>query len=463
MDGSGNIYIGDTYDYAVRVMNLQTAAITVAGVTIQPGNIATIAGDHLPCLGPPETPNSPPGCGDGGVATSASLTPFGVAVDSTGKIYISDPDIVGGTNRVRRVDGKTGIISNFTGTGAFCSPPSTGCGNGGPASSAQLNFPFGLAVDPQGNLYIDDSGDNQIRKVGTNGIISLVAFNGETTFGGDGGPAILASMGGPSYVGLDPAGNLFIGGGPYNILQRVDAVTQTIATAAGDVNNLDGGFAGDGGPSTKALIGNSGLALDSSHNLYIADDERVRKVNMAPVAAVQSALVPFEATIPGQTSDPQTVAVANAGLEDFTVNGVTVSANFTAQNQCNVMPIVAPLGTCSIVIELAPAANATAGPINGTLTISTTDPANPTFNIALSGTVGSSSTGFSLFTTISDSGSATGKVTSNPSGINCPGTCSMTFGAGDTVSYRSRQLQVRIQLSRDGAALAPGLARALLR
>ena len=299
MDGSGNIYIADTFDYAVRVMNMQTAAITVAGVTIQPGNIATVAGDHSRPCGPLKR-RSPPGCGDGGAATSASLVPFGVAVDSAGNIYISDPDIVGGTNRVRRVDGKTGIISNFAGTGAFCSPPSTGCGNGGPASSAQLNCPFGLAVDPQGNLYIDDSGDNQIRKVDTNGIITLVAFNGETTFGGDGGPAILASMDGPDYVGLDPAGNLFIGGGAYNILQRVDAITQTIATAAGDVNNLDGGFAGDGGPSTKALIGNSGLALDSSHNLYIADDERVRKVNMAPVAAVQSALVPFEATLPGK-------------------------------------------------------------------------------------------------------------------------------------------------------------------
>ncbi len=432
MDASGNIYIADGFDSAVRVVNVQTAAVTVAGVTIQPGNIATIAGDHLPCLGTP-FPNSPPSCGDGGSATSASLTPYGVAVDSTGNIYISDPIFFGGTNRVRKVDGKTGIISNFAGTGAFCSP-STGCGNGGPATSAQLSSPFGLAFDSQGNLYIDDSGDSQIRKVDTNGIISLVAFNGEITFGGDGGPATLASMYGPDYVGLDPAGNVFIGGGFDNVVQRVDAATQTIATAAGDVNNLDGGFAGDGGPSTKALIGNSGLALDSSHNLYIADSLRVRRVNMAPVATVQSALIPFEATLPGQTSDPQTVTVANTGLEDFTVSSVTVSANFTVQNQCNVASVIAPLGTCSIMVELAPASNATAGPVNGTLTINTTDPANPTFNIALSGTVGSSSTGFSLAVTISQSRAATGSVTSNPSGINCPGTCSVTFGAGDMVT-----------------------------
>jgi len=434
MDGSGNIYIADTYDYAVRVVNIQVTAITVAGIEIQPGNIATIAGDHLPCFGPPESPSSPPGCGDGGPATSASLTPYGIAVDSAGNIYISDPTIVGGTNRVRRVDGKTGIISNFAGSGAFCSPPSTGCGNGGPATSAQLNFPFGLAVDSEGDVYIDDEGDNQIRKVDTSGIISLVAFNGEITFGGDGGPAVLASMYGPDYVGLDPTGNFFTGGGPFNILQRVDAVTQTIATAAGDVNNLNGGFSGDGGPSTKALISNSGLAFDGSNNLYIADTLRVRKVNMAPVAVVQSALVSFEATLPGQTSDPQTVTVANSGLEDFTVSSVSVSANFKVQNQCNVMPVVAPLGICAILVQLAPATNASAGPVNGTLTITTTDPASPTFSISLAGAVGSSSTGFSLAATISDSGNATGTVTSNPSGIDCPGTCSVTFGAGDVVT-----------------------------
>jgi sugar lactone lactonase YvrE len=430
LDGAGNIYVADSYDFAVRAINMQAAAITVAGVTIQPGNIATIAGDHLTCGDPNGA--QPPGCGDGGSATSASVAPWGIAVDSAGNIYISD--YVYGTNRVRKVDGKTGIISNFAGTGAFCSAPSTGCGNGGPATSAQLSGPFGLAVDPQGNLYIDDSGDNQIRKVDTNGIISLVAFSGETTFGGDGGPAILASMDGPDYVGTDPAGNLFIGGGPYNIVQRVDAISQTVATAAGEVNDLDGGFSGDGGPSTKALIGNSGLALDSSHNLYIADAERVRKVNMAPVAVVQSALVPFEATLPGKVSDSQTVTVANAGLEDFTVNAVSVTANFAVQNQCSATPSIAPLGTCSITVELAPAASATASPVNGTLTISTTDAANPTFNIALSGTVGSSSAGFSLSTTVSDTGSATGTVTSNPSGINCPGTCSVTFGAGDVVT-----------------------------
>src|ERR1700675_3935657 len=386
LDAAGNVYIGDELGLAVRVVNTQTAPITVAGVTIQPGSIATIAGDNLPCFGAP-FPNAPPGCGDGGPATSASVSPLGVAVDSLGNVYIADSGFGGGTNRIRKVDGTTGVISNFAGTGAFCSSPSTGCGNGGPATQAQLSGPFGMAFDSQGNLFFVDSGDNQIRKIDTNQVISLVAFNGQPTFGGDGGPATSASMNLPGEVALDTAGNVFIGGGVDNVVQRVDALTQTIATVAGDVNNLGGGFSGDGGLATQALIANSGLVLDSSHNLYIADSVRVRKVKLAPAAQIPTPLTAFAATLPGDTSDPQFLTILNAGLDDLTISNVqSTNPDFVLTLQCP-GSVIAPTLSCSIEVQFAPPVGAVAGNVNGSLTFNTNDPLNPAFNIALSGVV----------------------------------------------------------------------------
>src|SRR5579863_2821004 len=404
IDSSGDLYVADTYDYAVRKINATTQIIT------------TVAGNGLACGA------ASPTCGDGALATSANLTPTGVAVDSGGDIYIADY----GANRIRRVDATTGIITNFAGTGAHGYT-----GDSGPASAATMNYPVGMAFDSEGNLYFVDSENSVVRKIDTTTehTITTVAFNGEPTFGGDGGPALSASMNGPDEVALDSRGNVFVGGGLDNVVQRIDAVSQTVATVAGDINNLDGGFSGDGGPATEALLGNFGLAVDTSHNLFIADGSHVRKVHMTPVASILAAFVPFATTVAGHASSEQVLSITNTGLDDLNVTGVSVTANYVVTNGCTVA--VAPASSCFIGVTFSPAAGV-AGTISGTLTFSTNDAANPTLSYALSGVA--VNTGFTLTVAFAPGESGSGSVSSSPAGIVCPGTtCSASFGSGDVV------------------------------
>ena len=184
---------------------------------------------------------------------------------------------------------QTGLISTYAGNGTpYYS------GDGGAATSASFQ-PFQLALDANGNLYIDDIGSGRIRRVDAiTGIITTVAGGGT---GGDGGLAIAASLSGPCGLRLDSAGNLYISetcmsassgtggggsGGPYagiSRVRRVDAVTGIITTIAGGPT---GGFGGDGGPATSALLSFlGGLAIDGAGNVYIADsgNNRIRRVD----------------------------------------------------------------------------------------------------------------------------------------------------------------------------------------
>jgi len=199
--------------------------------------------------------------GDNGPATSAELyAPYGVAVDSVGNVYIADT----ANNRVRKVS--NGVITTVAGGGSSL-------GNNGPATSAQLEFPFGVAVDSAGNLYIADTGNDRIRKV-SNGVIITVAGNGTQGFSGDNAPATSAQMNYPWGVTVDPAGNVYIADSNNNRVRKVS--NGVIATVAG---NGSQGFSGDGGPATSAQLWNpAGVAVDSAGNLYIADyfDGRIR-------------------------------------------------------------------------------------------------------------------------------------------------------------------------------------------
>ncbi len=213
--------------------------------------------------------------GDGGPATSASLVgPSGVAVDAAGNLYIADA----GNHRIRKVSAAGGIITTVAGNGirAFS-------GDGGPATSASLAGPSGVAVDAAGNLYIVDRENSRIRKVSApGGIISTVAGNGVLGFSGDGGPAISASLGYPTGLALDMAGNLYISDDFGSRVRKVNTAG-IITTVAG--NGL-GGFSGDGGPATSASLASpDGVAVDAAGNLYIADtfNSRVRKVNTAGI------------------------------------------------------------------------------------------------------------------------------------------------------------------------------------
>jgi sugar lactone lactonase YvrE len=219
------------------------------------GIITTVAGNGIPGYS-----------GDGGPATSASLSgPSGVVVDATGNLLIADSS----NYRIRRVDASTGIITTVAGNGirGFS-------GDGGPATSASLS-PIGVAVDATGNLFIADTGNHRIRRVDeSTGIITTVAGNGIRGFSGDGGPATSASLNYPTGVAVDGSGNLFIADAANNRIRWVDASTGIITTVAG--NGMPD-YSGDGGPATSAsLNGPSGVVVDAAGNLFIADNDNKR-------------------------------------------------------------------------------------------------------------------------------------------------------------------------------------------
>jgi sugar lactone lactonase YvrE len=222
----------------------------------QSGVISTVAG------------NGTQDWGDGGLATSARLyDPTGVAVDSGGNLYISEFNL----NRIRKVT-PSGTISTVAGDGKQGYR-----GDGGLATSAELCFPSGVAVDSGGNLYIADRGTNRIRKVTPSGTISTVAGNGNGGYSGDGGLATSAELYAPSGVAVDSGGNLYIAAPVANRIRKVTP-SGTISTVAG--NGIQG-YSGDGGLATSAeLYAPWGVAVDSGGNLYIADsgNERIRKV-----------------------------------------------------------------------------------------------------------------------------------------------------------------------------------------
>ena len=228
----GAVYIADSFHNLVRkVVN---------------GVITTVAGTGLPGY-----------TGDNGAATSATLnTPWGLAVDAAGNLYISDS----GNSVIRKVSG--GVITTIAGTGT-----ASFSGDNGAATSATLNDPGGIALDAAGNLYIADFGNNRVRMVSVGGTITTVAGNGAATFAGDSGSATSASLSGPLDVRVDAAGNLYIADRGNNRIRMVTG--GIISTIAG---NGTASFGGDNGPATSAqLNGPSGVALDSAGNLIIAD------------------------------------------------------------------------------------------------------------------------------------------------------------------------------------------------
>jgi hypothetical protein len=212
--------------------------------------------------------NGKPGfSGDGGPAVKAALNKAcAVAVDRKGQLYIADYM----NHRIRKVS-KDGIISTLAGTGQ----PGHG-GDGGPATQAKLNGPYGVAVDEKGNVYVADQRSNRVRKIGTDGIITTLAGTGRRGFAGAGGPASEASLAGPDAVLADTKGNVIIADSGNNRIRRVGA-DLVINTIAGTTS----GYSGDGGPALKAQLQlPAALALDIQGNLYVGDfrNHVVRKI-----------------------------------------------------------------------------------------------------------------------------------------------------------------------------------------
>jgi sugar lactone lactonase YvrE len=175
---------------------------------------------------------------------------------------------------VQKVSAADGAITTVAGNGA-----SGYTGDGGAAILAQVSGPSGMALDGAGNLYIADQKNNVIRKIDANGVITTFAGTGTQGYSGDGGPATEARLRSPGSVALDAAGNVFIGDGNYAV--RKVTADGTIATVAGTGQYDYVGGTGDGGPATSAPLGASfRIALDSVGNLYIADGARLRMVGL---------------------------------------------------------------------------------------------------------------------------------------------------------------------------------------
>jgi hypothetical protein len=244
IDSSGDIFIADAFNHCVRKINTSGLITTVAGTGT--------AGYS----------------GDGGPATAAQLrVPFGLVVDSSDNIYIADSH----NNCVRKVD-VYGTIITIAGTGSLGFS-----GDGGAATAAQLHNPVGIAIDGRGNVYFAENNNHRVRKVSSSGIINTIAGTGAGGFNSDGGDATATQLYYPWAVAVDSRGNVYISDVNNQRIRRIDSLG-IIYTIVG--TGL-AGYSGDGGAASAAQINYpADLAFDHNGNFYFADhiNNRIRKV-----------------------------------------------------------------------------------------------------------------------------------------------------------------------------------------
>jgi len=214
--------------------------------------------------------------GDSGPAAASTLNePIGVTVDGVGDLYIADYD-----NSVIRVVTPDGTIGTVAGTGR-----AGFSGDGGPATSAQLNNPTRVSIDAQGNLYVADAANNRVRKIAPDDTIITVAGNGHAGYAGDGGPALSAELDWPDDVVVDAAGNLYIVCNVSNVVRMVTP-DGTISTVVGTGK---AGFKGDGGPATSAELNSpTSVEVDITGDLLVTDqgNNRVRQVTNGIITTI---------------------------------------------------------------------------------------------------------------------------------------------------------------------------------
>ena len=233
-------------------------------------------------------------------ATTVPLSlPGGLAYDSLGNLYIAATN-----DHVVRVVSPTGVINTFAGTGA-----QGFSGDGGAATSAQLDSPTGIAVDASNNVYIADTHNNRIREVlASTGVINTIAGTGVAGFAGDGAAATSALLNYPTAVAVDSAGNIYIADTNSHRIREIKS--GTISTVAGDGEQF---YSGDSGLATAAgLDSPNGVAVDSSFNIYIGDthNQRVR-------------LVTFTTGIIS--------TLAGTGVKTYTADGVAANSSALAR------------------------------------------------------------------------------------------------------------------------------------
>src|SRR5713226_5043886 len=246
IDSAGNIFLADANDHRVRKINPE-------------GMISTVAGD-----------GSPGFRGDGGPATASRLrTPYGIAVDSAGNLYIADL----GNNRIRKV-ATDGAISTVPGTDSLLAPRN-------------------VALDSAGSLYISEFNGNRVQHLRTDGVLEIVAGTGVAGFGGDGGPATAALLSSPAGLAFDSAGNLYI----------ADSGNSRIRKVAGGVMTT---VLGPDASGNSPLYLPTAVAIDGTGDLYIADSGNGRIQFLTPFG--------IQSTLPGAGRDLALDATGNLDI-----------------------------------------------------------------------------------------------------------------------------------------------------
>jgi trimeric autotransporter adhesin len=474
LDANGDLYLIDAQNNRVR-------EISAADQTI-----STVVGTGIPCARPALP------CGDGGPAVDAALfMPRTVTIEPGGTLLVADD----GDNRIREVDGSTGIITTIVGSGNLCAAPFSTCGDGGPALSASLNDARGAVLDTAGNLYFVDAQDNRVREVDTTGTITTVAGNGPDgnapvgciangNLSGDGGPAVNATLDCPLGLDIDASGNLYVADTDNNVIRKIDTGTPRIITTIAGTGAA--GNSGDNGPATSALLNTPDrLSVNGAGNFFISDsgNNRVRRVDGTSKIITAfagsgtfgfagdggQALLASFATPVGVVVTPEgnmyVGDVFNNRIRKVLLTPNTALSSTTAAfanqaiNVSATLPVTltnsgdAPLAISDIAIttgafSLATSANpCPAAPT--TLAIGAQCVIEigfmPTQFIAYTGTVtitDNAPTAGSVQTiALSGMGAAaltvtvsgTGTVTSAPAGINCPTTCAGTFAGNSAV------------------------------
>jgi trimeric autotransporter adhesin len=309
-DGAGGVYIATSHNRIYRVSvgaQITWIAGTIDDSVAYDGDGGPATAAHLRLVSP-----------SGGFSYNAA----GLALDSGGNLYIADTI----NSRVRKVT--NGVITTVAGNGQ-----SGFSGDGGPAQSAQLRTPSGLAVDASGNLYIADTFNQRIRKVTTNGLITTIAGSGSAVYNPaeDGGPATSGHLFYPQGLALDGANNLYVADTGNERIRKITP-TGIISTVAGKGYPL--GYSGDGGPAIDAQFYNpAAVALDNAGNLYIADtgNGRIRTVTPNGLIGTFAGNGMFTGGIFAGDGGPAT----DARLNNPTAVAVDTSGNVFIADQAN--------------------------------------------------------------------------------------------------------------------------------
>ncbi len=314
VDANNNLFIADSHNHRIRL--------------VSNGAITTVAGTGTSGFS-----------GDGGPAASAQLAlPTGIALDSSGNLYIADTN----NHRIRKL--AAGTLTTVAGNGEELF-----AGDGGPAAAASLDEPTGVAIDSSGTLYIADKNNHRIRTVSAAGTITTLAGNGTGAFSGDGAAATAASLAKPVSVALDPAGNVYIADTNNQRIRQI-STAGTITTLAGAA---DEGFAGDAGPTPSAILNNPRAVLAGATGLLnIADTGNARLRTSTP------GKLTFAPLPTGNTSAPQLLSLSNTGSAPLSVTSLTFTGPFSTASgtTCSAIPFtLAPGAACGESIVFQPA------------------------------------------------------------------------------------------------------------